>query len=88
MDMEKGEGMDLQKNLMSAFPTMFLLNGDGNIVYKILGGRDVRSFMESIKRGMKQNIPYYILKGRYDAGDRSVELMADYFSDNVGCRRA
>ena len=80
MDMEKGEGIDLQKKFdVNAFPTMFLLNGDGNIIYKILGGRDPRAFMEAIQRGMKQNIPYYILKGKYEAGDRSVELMADYF---------
>ena len=60
MDMEKGEGKDLQKRYgVSAFPTMFLLDGDGNVVYKILGGRDVRSFMESIKRGKEQEIPYY-----------------------------
>ena len=38
-DMEKGEGIDLQKKFdVNAFPTMFLLNGDGNIIYKILGG--------------------------------------------------
>ena len=80
MDMEKGEGKDLQKRYgVSAFPTMFLLDGDGNVVYKILGGRDVRSFMESIKRGKEQEIPYYTLKNRYDMGDRSVEVMADYF---------
>ena len=80
VDMEKGEGKDLQKRFnVNAFPTMFLLDGDGNIVYKILGGRDARSFMESIKRGMEQKTPYYILKSKYEAGERSVELMADYF---------
>lgn len=80
MDMEKGEGIDLQKKFdVNAFPTMFLLNGDGNIIYKILGGRDPRAFMEAIQRGMKQSTPYYILKSKYETGDRSVKLMADYF---------
>ncbi|HJA14543.1 MAG TPA: thioredoxin family protein [Candidatus Butyricimonas faecavium] len=79
VDMEKGEGKDLQRRFeVKAFPTMFLLNGDGNIIYKILGGRDTREFMEAIQRGMKCT-PYYILKNKYEAGDRSVELMADYF---------
>lgn len=80
MDMEKGEGKELRKRFdVNAFPTMFLLDGDGNIIYKILGGRDPRAFMESIKRGMEQKTPYYILKSKYEAGERSVELMADYF---------
>lgn len=80
MDMEKGEGKELRERFdVNAFPTMFLLDGDGNIVYKILGGRDARSFMGSIQRGMEQKTPYYILKSKYEAGERSVELMADYF---------
>ena len=34
-DMEKGEGRDLLKRYgVDAFPTMFLLDGDGNIIYK------------------------------------------------------
>ena len=80
MDMEKGEGKDLQKRYeVNAFPTMFLLDGDGNVIYKILGGRDVRAFMDAIARGKDQAIPYHVLKNKYESGDRSVELMADYF---------
>ena len=80
MDMEKGEGKDLQKRYeVNAFPTMFLLDGAGNVIYKILGGRDVRAFMDAIARGKDQAIPYHVLKNKYESGDRSVELMADYF---------
>ncbi|MFR7812123.1 MAG: hypothetical protein ACLU4N_24410, partial [Butyricimonas faecihominis] len=80
VDMEKGEGRDLLKRYgVDAFPTMFLLDGDGNIIYKIRGGRSVQAFMTAIKRGQNLKIPFYIQKSRYEAGDRSAELMADYF---------
>ena len=80
VDMEKGEGRDLLKRYgVDAFPTMFLLDGDGNIIYKIRGGRSVQAFMTAIKRGQNLKIPFYIQKSRYEAGDRSAELMVDYF---------
>lgn len=80
VDMEKGEGVDLQKRYsVNAFPTMMLLDGDGRIVYKILGGQDPRVFMEKIQRGLLPAACYYQLKEKYDAGDRSIALMPEYF---------
>lgn len=65
--MEKGEGRDLLKRYgVDAFPTMFLLDGDGNIIYKIRGGRSVQAFMTAIKRGQNLKIPFYIQKSRYE----------------------
>lgn len=80
MDMEKKEGRELQKKYgVEAFPTMFLLDGDGNVVYRIRGAHDAQNFMTMIKRGMEVTIPFHLQKSRYDAGDRSVELMSEYF---------
>lgn len=80
VDMENGEGVDLQKRYeVRAFPTMMLLDGEGRIVYKILGGQDPRVFMNKIQRGMLPEACYFQLKDKYDAGDRSAELMSEYF---------
>lgn len=80
VDMEKKEGRELQKKYgVEAFPTMFLLDGDGNVVYRIRGAREPHVFMAMIKRGKELKIPFYLQKSRYEAGDRSVELMAEYF---------
>lgn len=80
MDMEKKEGRELQKKYgVEAFPTMFLLDGDGNVVYRIRGAHDAKTFMAMIKRGVQVEIPFHLQKSRYEAGDRSVELMSEYF---------
>ena len=64
--MEKGEGRDLMKRYgVDAFPTMFLLDGDGNIIYKIRGGRSVQAFMTAQVED-KSEIPF-IQKNRYEA---------------------
>lgn len=80
IDMEKGEGPDLQKRYdVKAFPTMMLLDGEGKVVYKVLGGCDARGFMEKINRGVASEYNYQTLKQKYDSGDRSAELMPYYF---------
>lgn len=79
VDMEKGEGPALQdKYGVKAYPTMMLLDGEGRIVYKILGGADARAFMEKIKRGSDAENCYYALKEKYESGDRSTDVMPRY----------
>lgn len=80
IDMEKGEGVELAKRYeVKAFPTMFLLNADGEVVYKILGAHDPKSFLAKVKRGMALKNGYSAVKQKYAEGDRSVELLADYY---------
>lgn len=50
-DMEKGEGKDLAGRYnVDAFPTMFLLDSNGNVVYKLLGAQDMKTFLEKMKK--------------------------------------
>ena len=79
VDMEKGEGPDLQKRYaVNAFPTMMLLDAEGRVVYKMVGASDPRGFMEKIRRGVLPEACYYQLKEKYDSGDRSADMMPEY----------
>ena len=49
-DMEKGEGIALRKKFdVNAFPTMFILDAEGNIVGKLQGARDTDIFLKELK---------------------------------------
>ena len=58
---------------------MFLLNADGEPLYKILGAQDPRTFLAKVKRGMELENGYFKVKQKYAEGDRSLALVADYF---------
>ncbi len=80
IDMEKGEGIQLAKKYnVKAFPTMFLLNADGEPIYKILGAHDPRTFLAKVKRGMELENGYSLAKQKYEAGDRSLSIVSDYY---------
>ncbi|MEG2555231.1 MAG: DUF255 domain-containing protein [Odoribacter sp.] len=79
VDMEKGEGMELSKKYkIKAYPTMLVLDVEGNVVYKILGGQSVKVFMDKIQRGLSQGVTYDSLQQKYEAGERSTAFMVDY----------
>ncbi len=50
VDMEKGEGPELGKKYgVEAFPTMFVLDAEGQVIGKLVGARNVDTFMTEIK---------------------------------------
>jgi thioredoxin-related protein len=79
LDMEKGEGLQFRKKYpVSAFPTLFFIDGEGGIVLQTKGARDVPGFLELGKKALSK-IDYtgqYI--ERYEEGDRSPELVYNY----------
>ena len=80
IDMEKGEGAKLAKKYeVKAFPTMFLLNAEGEPIYKILGAHNPNTFFSKVKRGMEIENGYYTVKQKYETGDRSLPIMSDYY---------
>jgi len=51
MDMEKGEGIDLMKRYkVEAFPTMLILDAQGNELHRIVGYRDAEPFIAEAKK--------------------------------------
>lgn len=50
VDMEKGEGPELGERYgVKAFPTMFVLDAEGQVIGTMVGSRDLDSFMTEIK---------------------------------------
>jgi thiol-disulfide isomerase/thioredoxin len=79
MDMEKGEGVSMKdKYHVEAFPTYLLLSAAGKLMYRFVGGMTSDSFMAKIRKGMDPLNRVAIINERYDAGDRSKELLREY----------
>lgn len=80
IDMEKGEGVELAKKYsVSSYPTFLILDGDGHLVHRVIGASSGEVFIEKMLRGLNQKTAYAPVKARYDSGERSVELMPNYF---------
>lgn len=79
LDMEKGEGPAFaSKYKVSAYPTFVFVDGDGNMIFNRVGGSDQKGFilMGSTALEKYDRSPQFAAK--YDAGDRSPELIYDY----------
>lgn len=49
IDMEKGEGPELaRKYNVRAYPTMFLIDGDGKVVKRIVGAKKKKQLLEEV----------------------------------------
>lgn len=81
IDAEKGEGVELAKKYgVSAFPTFLYINGDGEVVSRLVGGKTIKEFITEI-----DNVEVYAKYGgtnkmeeAYAAGRNDSEFLADY----------
>jgi thiol-disulfide isomerase/thioredoxin len=79
LDMEKGEGPQVQKEFhVEAYPTYLLLNSDRKVVYRFVGGMPADTFLAKIKKGMDPSNKVAVLNERYESGERSKELLREY----------
>lgn len=87
MDMEKGAGVDVAKRYeVSAFPTMLLLDGDGQVVYKIIGARSPSDLMREVSAHGDPSKGYEVSRRRFEAGERSPEAVCNYVMAMLGAR--
>lgn len=79
VDMEKGEGLTLRKQYgVSAYPTMMLIDGDGEVVQQIKGARGADALIDWAKKAALPNKSLtQKLQEKYDAGERDPGLMRD-----------
>lgn len=79
IDMEKGEGLAFADNYgIRAYPTLMFINGDGEMVHKGIGSRDVEKF---ISLGMAATDPDQqvgSLSAKYHDGNRQPEFLMSY----------
>jgi len=76
IDMEKGEGVELAKKYnVRAYPTYLFINGDGEIVHRVLGYVEEKPFIQFAKdaEDPKRNIG--ALKARFEKGDADPEFL-------------
>ena len=79
LDMEKGEGLEFRKTYpVSAFPTLFFINGDGEVVQKVKGAQDVAGFLNLGQKvlGLSDRSEDYAVE--YDSGNRDPDLVYKY----------
>lgn len=80
-DMEKGEGPELSKKFdVHAYPTFVILNPDGTICHKLVGGnRDGGDFLKRVEEAFDPDKALGMLDKKYEAGERGKEFMVQYF---------
>ena len=78
LDMEK-EGRDKAGRYhVEAYPSFLLLDGDGNLVYKFVGGMPSNEFMAKIREGVNPKNKVAVYNRMYAEGNRSKNLLRDY----------
>lgn len=79
MDMEKGEGKDLAKKYnITGYPTMMLLDGDGNIVQRLVGARNDKELMRVVSEASNPETGYAASKAAYEKGVRTGTVIMGY----------
>lgn len=78
-DMEKGEGVELQKKYsVRAFPTLLFLDASGNEVNRIVGAAlDAAKFVEKVRGGLGEG-SLTAMNAKYDAGRRDTAFVYAY----------
>lgn len=81
-DMEKGEGPEIaNKYGVRAYPTLFWLDGDGNVVFKQIGGLDPQGLIEKGKKALDPTPGILAgMRTQYLAGKRDVDFLSDYLN--------
>ena len=78
-DMEKGEGLKIAQDYnVRAYPTMLFLDGNGEMVHRIIGAKKPKILLaEALKaKDPKDNLAATIVK--YESGEQEPEFIAEY----------
>ncbi len=78
-DMEKGEGQELSKRFeVRAYPTFLVLDADGKLIHKFIGGRDVDGIIRSVEESFDPSKAFGSMKKDYQAGVRDKDFLLRY----------
>ncbi len=79
IDMEKGEGPELAKKYqVRAYPSLMFINGEGELVEKVVGGRPVAALLSIGERVVDGVQPITALTAVFEAGDYDRKWLFDY----------
>jgi thiol-disulfide isomerase/thioredoxin len=80
LDMEKGEGVDLRKKYnVQSFPTYLFINSKGEVVHRTGSRMSVAEFLEEGRMATDPDRSMSSLAARYNAGERSVPFLLNYY---------
>lgn len=86
IDMEKGEGLDIAKKYnVQAYPTYLYVDGNGDLVHRVVGSMETPKFIEASSNALDPNKQYGTLIRKFDGGDRDSEFLykASYAAQNA-----
>ncbi len=79
LDMEEEDGVSFgHKYPVSAYPTLFFLDGDGKVIKNVKGGQQPEGLIALGEDALKKNDKSGKYEEKYLAGDRSYDLMLSY----------
>lgn len=79
IDMEKGEGKNLQKQYgISAYPTLLFIDSKGNIQHRYVGACDTATFIGVGKQALDTINNFGSLLRKYQSGNREPEFLAKF----------
>ncbi len=86
MDMEKGEGIDLAKKYeVRAYPTLLWLNGEGEVVHKMIGGGSPQKLIDVANTANNPEKNWAAVDTKYKAGEKSIEFLQTYLLTASQC---
>ncbi len=79
IDMEKTPGRKFQKKYpVSAFPTLYYIDGDGKVAHVTKGGKSPEQFIQLGQMAMKKNDKSGDYEAEYNEGKRDYDLVYNY----------
>lgn len=82
LDMEKEQGMRFgQKYPVSAYPSMFYLDAQGEIIQKVVGGKTVLDFIAIGKKMVTQNDRTDSYAQQFEDGNRDYDFILKYVKE-------
>ena len=79
IDMEKTPGRKFQKKYpVSAFPTLYYIDGDGKVAHVTKGGKSPEQFIQLGQMAMKKNDKSGDFETAYNEGNRDYDLVYNY----------
>lgn len=89
IDMEKGEGPAIQKKYrIQSFPTYLFLDGKGEVLHRSGSKMTKEEFLTLGKTGLNPNLTIGTLTAKYEAGERSIPFLLNYYSTIIHSDRA
>lgn len=81
LDMERGDGLTFrEKYPVSAFPTLFFIAPDGEVVHRHVGALDTEALLRTGRFALGKADDSGELAKRYEAGERDPELILKYLA--------